>query len=128
MPVIKRKEDMPSLDGLMEGIVREGEGRIGMVLTHVGVVRGTSRNGARVKGVKVRVDETRLSEILAEARKKEGIFYVEAFLREGMLSVGEVLMILAVAGDFRENVIDTLRATLDAIKAQVTTKEELPEE
>ena len=128
MPVIKKKEEMPNLEELTAKIIREDKGQIGMLLTHVGVVRGTSRNGARVKGVKVRVDETRLSEILAEARKKEGIFYVEAFLREGMLSVGEVLMILAVAGDFRENVIDTLRATLDAIKAQVTTKEELPEE
>ena len=128
MPVIKKKEEMPNLEELTAAIIREDKAQIGMLLTHVGVVRGTSRNGARVKGVKVRVDETRLSEILAEARKKEGIFYVEAFLREGMLSVGEVLMILAVAGDFRENVIDTLRATLDAIKAQVTTKEELPEE
>ncbi len=128
MPVVKKKEEMPSLDALMGKIIREGEGRIGMVLTHVGVVRGTSRKGTRIKRVRVKVDEARLSEILTEARKREGIFYVEAFLREGELAVGEVLMILAVAGDFRENVIKALRATLDAIKAQVTSKEELPEE
>ena len=98
-----------------------------MILTHVGVVRASSRNGTPVRGVRIRVNEDKLNEILAQARAQEGIFAVKAFVREGELKVGDKVMVLLVAGDFRENVFRTLRETLDQIKAQVTTKEEIPE-
>ena len=40
------------------------------------------------------------------------------------LAVGDDVMLLAVAGDIRENVIETLRDTLNAIKTTVTAKTE----
>ena len=40
------------------------------------------------------------------------------------LAVGDDVMLLAVAGDIRENVIATLSDTLNAIKATVTSKTE----
>ncbi len=116
---------MPGLDRLVSEFISRAQGRIGMILTHVGVVRASSRKGQAVQRVKVKVDEKRLSEILSAARLRPGIFEVQAYIREGELSVGEILMILIVAGDFRENVLTALKETLDAIKAEVTSKEEL---
>jgi len=108
-------------------LAREGSERVGMILAHVGVVRGFSREGGPVRKVKVRVDHRALEEILRQARQRPGIFAVEAQVNEGELGLGEVLMVLVVAGDFRENVIETLRETLNEIKARVTSKEEVEE-
>ncbi len=127
MPVVRTEQEMPSVDTLINEVIQETGGQIGMILTHVGVVRASSRNGTPVRGVRIRVNEDKLNEILAQARAQEGIFAVKAFVREGELKVGDKVMVLLVAGDFRENVFRTLRETLDQIKAQVTTKEEIPE-
>ncbi len=127
MPVVRTEQEMPSVDILINEVIHETGGQIGMILTHVGVVRASSRNGTPVRGVRIRVNEDKLNEILAQARAQEGIFAVKAFVREGELKVGDKVMVLLVAGDFRENVFRTLRETLDQIKAQVTTKEEIPE-
>ncbi len=99
--------------------------RAGMILFHVGIVRSFSRDGRPVKGVWVKVDRERLEEIITEARQRPGIVAVEVEIFEGKRKVGEPLMVLAVAGDFRENVIKVLSETLDRIKAEVTHKEEL---
>ena len=80
--------------------------KAGMVLIHNGVVRGTSRDGRRVKGLRVAVDRERLARILAEQKKRPGI------------------MLLAVAGDIRETVIAVLADTLNLIKKTVTSKTE----
>ena len=109
---------------IKEILTRPGREKIGMILSHVGIVRGFSRDGTPVNKVKVRVDEKALEEILIRMRQRPGIFAVEVKINEGELSLGEVLMVLVVAGDFRENVINTLKDTLDEIKARVTQKEE----
>ena len=124
MPVLEKNVSMPSLDELIKRLRAEAQGKIGMILTHVGVVRESSRGGHKVSGVKVRADAQKLEEILAKARQMKGISAVEAYLREGTLEVGEILMILVVAGDFRENVFEALRWCLNEIKREVTSKEE----
>ncbi len=128
MPQISREEEK-MVDALLKEVLhRPGKENIGMILTHVGVVRGHSRSGKKVKGVKIRVNQEALKEILDEARKRPGIVAVEVKINEGELRVGDIVMVLVVAGDFRENVINTLTETLNAIKARVTSKEELLEE
>ncbi len=127
MPVVRTEQEMPSVDTLINEVIQKTGGQIGMILTHVGVVRASSRNGTPVRGVRIRVNEDKLNEILAQARAQEGISAVKAFVREGELKVGDQIMLLLVAGDFRENVLRVLGETLDQIKAQVTTKEEIPE-
>lgn len=95
----------------------------GMVLYHNGIVRATSREGQEVTGLEVTVDNDRLEEILAEARAVEGIVDVQVYINSDRpLVVGDDVMFLAVAGDIRENVIDTLSRTLNRIKAEVTSK------
>lgn len=99
---------------------------VGMILTHNGVVRGTSRDGRPVSGIEIRVDREKLDRIISENRARDGIVDVLVELAEEnrFLPVGADVMMLVVAGDIRENVFDTLKTTLDAIKATVTAKTE----
>ena len=99
--------------------------RAGMVLCHNGVVRSTSRDGRKVSGLRVQVDEERLGAILNEARRRPGIVDVQVEIAaECDLALGDDVMLLVVAGDVRENVIATLEETLNAIKTTVTSKTE----
>lgn len=97
----------------------------GMVLCHNGVVRATSRDGRRVSGLRVQVDEKRLEAVLEAARRRPGIVDVQVEIAADRdLSIGDDVMLLVVAGDVRENVIGTLEETLNAIKTTVTSKTE----
>lgn len=98
--------------------------RAGMILCHNGVVRGTSRDGRPVSEVTVRVDWNRLEAILAEIKAMPGIVEVLAHVHEGTLKVGEDVMVVVVAGDFRENVFEAMMLAVNRIKAEVTSKTE----
>ena len=115
-----------SLDSLVDAIKKHPDyDKVGMILCHNGVVRGTSRNGRKVSGIKVAVDHARLKKIIDESRKQPGIveILVEIFENKD-LGIGDNVMYLVVAGDIRENVIMTLQNTLNEIKTTVTAKTE----
>jgi len=97
----------------------------GMILCHNGVVRNTSREGTPVSELIVRTDRQRLKEILSEIQSREGIIEVLAEVREGRLFPGDDIMLVVVAGDFRENVIPALTDAVEAIKSTVTQKKEV---
>ena len=99
--------------------------KAGMVLYHNGVVRSTSRDGRPVTGLRVAVDRQKLESVLTTHRQRPGIVDIQVDIAADQdLMVGDDVMLLAVAGDIRENVIDTLRDTLNAIKTTVTAKTE----
>lgn len=99
--------------------------QVGMILCHNGVVRGTSRDGRPVTGLRVSVNRERLAQVLAKQRSCPGIVDVQVEIAADIdLSVGDDVMLLVVAGDVRENVIQILTDTLNAIKATVTAKTE----
>jgi molybdopterin synthase catalytic subunit len=99
--------------------------QVGMVLCHNGVVRGTSRDGRAVKGLKVAVDHQKLEQIISGQRKIAGIVDIQLEIAEDRdLEVGDDVMLLVVAGDIRENVIKVLTDTLNQIKTTVTEKTE----
>ncbi|MBW1889832.1 MAG: molybdenum cofactor biosynthesis protein MoaE [Deltaproteobacteria bacterium] len=99
--------------------------KAGMILTHNGVVRQTSRDGRPVTGLRVAVDYDKLERIVTQKKQIPGIveILVEIF-DERNLAVGDDVMFLVVAGDIRETVITTLSETLNAIKTMVTKKTE----
>ncbi|MCB2145014.1 MAG: molybdenum cofactor biosynthesis protein MoaE [Deltaproteobacteria bacterium] len=99
--------------------------QVGMILCHNGVVRGTSRDGRTVTGLRVTVDRERLTRVLTEQRARAGIVDVQVEIAADTdLSIGDDVMMLVVAGDIRENVIGVLTDTLNAIKTTVTAKTE----
>ena len=99
--------------------------KAGMVLCHNGVVRATSRDGRKVKGLRVAVDHQKLQKIVGQQKQKEGILDIRVEIAaDRELSVGDDVMLLLVAGDIRENVIAVLTETLNLIKSTVTKKTE----
>ncbi len=97
----------------------------GMILSHNGVVRSTSRDGREVTGLSVKVDNEKLKEVISEHKKRDGIIEILIEIYENQnLSVGDDVMYIIVAGDIRENVINTLKDTLNAVKSTVTSKTE----
>ncbi len=99
--------------------------RVGMVLAHNGVVRGTSRDGRKVSGLKVSVDHEKLVRILEKERQTPGIVDIQIEIAENRdLAVGDDVMVLVVAGDIRDTVITVLERTLNAVKTTVTRKTE----
>lgn len=115
-----------SLTSLMDQIKQHPQfDKAGMVLCHNGVVRGTSRDGRPVKGLRVDVDRTKLEQVLAEHRQRPGIVDILVeIIADRDLQIGDDVMYLVVAGDIRENVIAVLSDTLNAIKSTVTSKTE----
>lgn len=99
--------------------------KVGMVLYHNGVVRQTTREGQEVTGLSLTVDHDKLEQIIAEQKSKPGIVEILVEIEENKdLNVGDDVMYIAVAGDIRENVIETLTTTLNRVKAEVTSKKQ----
>ena len=98
--------------------------RVGMILCHVGVVRGTSRDGRPVSGLDLTVDRDVLAAIVSEQRERPGIVEILVEIQEGSLKVGDEVMFIVVAGDVRDHVIPVLGDTLNAVKNRVTRKTE----
>ena len=115
-----------NLNLLLESIKQDPNyDKVGMILCHKGVVRGTSRDGREVKGLRVAVDHEKLAQILSEQKAIAGIVDIRVQIAEDRdLAVGDDVMLLLVAGDIRENVIAVLTDTLNLIKGTVTKKTE----
>lgn len=99
--------------------------KVGMLLCHNGVVRGTSRDGRKVNGLRVAVDHEQLNRVIETHKTRPGIVEILVEINADKdLQVGDDVMLLVVAGDIRENVTATLSDTLNAIKSTVTQKTE----
>jgi molybdopterin synthase catalytic subunit len=114
-----------TLDDMVKKIkAMPGADSVGMILCHNGIVRGTSRDGRKVTGVEVLADRKKLQDIVNAQKTRPGIFEILVHVNEGELKVGDDLLLIAVAGDIRENVIPVLTDTLNTVKKTVTSKTE----
>jgi len=99
---------------------------VGMVLSHYGMVRGTSRDaGKTVRQVHVTPDYAHIEALCKEFEQYPGIYKIAVDACEGTLYPGDPLLSLVVAGDIREHVKPVLSTLLDRIKAEAVEKEEL---
>lgn len=124
---------VPSMDQWMrEAKCHPDAEKVGMYLTHNGVVRGTARalvrnqekNTGDVTGMTFSYNEEKLSEIVEEVREREGIYYVRVWLNEGELSVGEDIMYVLIGGDIRPHVIEALDHLVGRIKSECVMEKE----
>ena len=116
-----------NINALIDKIkARPDSDRVGMILCHNGVVRGTSRDGAPGRGVRVRADHAAIADVVARQKQRPGIVDILVEVNEGELAVGDDLLTIVVAGDIRDNVIPVLADTLNEIKRLGTKKEEHP--
>jgi molybdopterin synthase catalytic subunit len=93
--------------------------KMGMIASHLGIVRGVSRNGRAVSGIEVVYDHKLIDDIILDIKKLPGIIEVIVDTNEGHLEVGDQILAVAVAGDLRENVF------LNRLKKEASKKKEL---
>ena len=116
---------MPTLNDLVEKIKGNMDtAKVGMIACHNGVVRGTSRAGEPAEYLDIELDSEAWEKVLEEMRLEPGIAAVEAYLFTGRRYVGEDVLLIAVAGDIRENVLPVLEKTLNRLKKEGVRKRE----
>ena len=115
------------LQGMIEQLKNHPESKkIGMIASHLGVVRGTTRGGENVSEIDVGYNYENIDNIINYIKSLAGIVDVLVEVNEGRLRVGEEIMAVAVAGDIRENVFPALVETVDRIKKEASKKREYP--
>ena len=107
--------------------VRQGANpeNLGMILVHNGIVRGTSKSGRPVRGMKLSYDQKRLDSVIPIFKQRAGIAEVRAWINSGDLKVGDNIMLLLVAGRFKTDVLPVFDELLSLIKNEIITEEEV---
>lgn len=106
--------------------------KIGMYLTHTGVVRKSAKAKVRrgesgtkpVSGMFFSYDEEKVESAIAEAMELPGIYYLRVWLASGELGLGDTIMQVLIGGDIRPNVIDGLQKLVGRIKNECVVEEE----
>lgn len=128
------KSVMPSVDAwLKEAKADESAQKVGMYLTHNGVVRETAKAAVRmgekdtkpVKNLRFSSDAKKVSAAVDEALAMEGIYYARVWLAEGLLSVGDDMMLVLIGGDIRPHVVDALQFLVGKIKSECVSETEI---
>ena len=127
------KKESPSMDAwLREARQQENAPKIGMYLTHNGVVRRSAKAQVRfsaedtlpVCGMLFSYDQERVDRIIAETYQMEGIYYIRVWLNSGELEVGDDIMYVLIGGDIRPHVVDALQYLVGRIKNECVTETE----
>ena len=103
----------------------ENSDGIGMIASHLGIVRSFSRKGGDVEAVNVKYNMDVLADVVKDIKAMPGIIEVLVDVNEGHLKVGDELMFVAIGGDIRENVFAALMEAVNNIKDLAVTKEEI---
>ena len=128
------KKEIPSMDSwLREAKAHESAPKIGMYLTHNGIVRQTAkakvRSGAadtkEVTGMLFSYDQAKVDAVIADTYQMDGIYYIRVWLNEGHLTVGDDIMYVLIGGDIRPRVVDALNYLVGRIKNECVTETEL---
>jgi len=116
---------MVDLNRMIQTLKRHPDShKMGMLASHLGVVRGTSLDGRKVSGVKVSFHENIVENIINDIKNMPGIIDVMVEVSGGTLKVGDEIMAVAVGGDTREHVFPALIRAVDRIKAEGSQKSE----
>lgn len=121
----------PSMDKwLKEAKADPAALKVGMFLTHNGVVRETPKakvrqgldDGSLVKGMEFYYDGAMVEEAIKKVYKMDGIYYIKVWLNEGQLQVGDDIMYVLIGGDIRPHVVDALQALVEEVKTKCVTE------
>jgi molybdopterin synthase catalytic subunit len=99
--------------------------KMGMIASHLGVVRENSLTGREVKGIEIAFDRDMIDRIISETNEMQGIYQVMVEVSEGELKVGEEIMAVVVGGDTREHVFPALMEAVNRIKKYGGKKKEI---
>lgn len=126
-------KEKPSVDQWMkEAKADPSAAKIGMYLTHNGIVRQTAKakvrqgdeTAADVTGMYFSYDAEKVQAIIEETYKQEGIYFIRVWLAEGELQVGDDIMYVLIGGDIRPHTIDGLQYLVGRIKSECVVEHE----
>lgn len=124
----------PSMDQwLQEAKKHYSAPRVGMYLSHNGVVRQSARarvrqgdeTAAPVTGMLFSYDQARVDAAIAGAYQLPGIYYIRVWLNEGELTVGDDIMYVLIGGDIRPHVVEALQYLVGRIKSECVSETEI---
>lgn len=127
-------KESPSLDQwLKEAKAHESAPKVGMYLSHNGVVRQSARAAVRqgeetaapVTGMLFSYDPAKVDAAIAEAYRLPGIYYIRVWLNEGELTLGDDIMFVLIGGDIRPHVVDALQTLVGRLKNECVTETEI---
>ena len=133
---MNRNNQLPSMDAWMqEAKKHESAPKIGMYLTHNGIVRQSAKAKVRygqqdtrkVSGMQFAYDEKSVEQAIKETYQLDGIYYIKVWLNEGMLHVGDDIMYVLIGGDIRPHVVDALQYLVGKIKNECVQETEIYE-
>ncbi len=118
---------------LREAKQHESAPKIGMYLTHNGIVRKSARAKVRqgqedtkdVSQMQFSYDQTKVEKVVQETYQLDGIYYIRIWLNEGLLQVGDDIMYVLIGGDIRPHVVDALQYLVGRIKNECVTETEI---
>ena len=128
------KKESPSMDlWLKEAKAHESAPKIGMYLTHNGIVRQSAKAKVRqgdestkpVVAMDFAYDRTKVDAVVEETLQMNGIYYLKVWLNEGLLQVGDDIMYVLIGGDIRPHVVDALEYLLSRIKGECVKETEI---
>jgi molybdopterin synthase catalytic subunit len=131
---MEKQASVPSVDQwLKEAKEDPSASECGMYLIHNGTVRQTARamvrqgadNTEPVTGMVFRRNAEKTDQAVRKAKEMPGIFYVRVWLNEGILTLGDDIMLVLVGGDIRPHVIDALQSLVGTIKNECVIEQEL---
>ena len=123
----------PSMDQwLREAKQHESALKVGMYLSHNGVVRQSARarvrqgdeTAAPVTGMLFSYDQAKVDAAIDAAYQLPGIYYIRVWLNEGELTVGDDIMYVLIGGDIRPHVVEALQYLVGRIKSECVSEEE----
>ena len=127
-------KESPSMDmWLKEAKSHDSSEKVGMYLSHNGVVRETAKAKVRqgekdtkpVRGMYFSYDKEKLDSIIEFAYIIDGIYYIRVWLNEGALNVGDDIMYVLVGGDIRPHVVCALEYLVGRIKNECVEETEI---
>lgn len=128
------KKKLPSMEEwLREAKAHPSADKVGMYLSHNGVVRATAKARVRsgdesaspVCGMLFSYDKKKVDKAVADTYALEGISYVRVWLNEGELKVGDDIMFVLIGGDIRPNVVAALDFLVGALKNHCVSETEI---
>ena len=132
--VLSDKKNVPSMDAWLKEAKKDPDaGKVGIYLTHNGIVRETAKAMARdgeqdtkpVVGMLFSYDKEKVDAAIEKTRQLEGIYYVRVWLNEGSLQVGDDIMYVLIGGDIRSHVVEALNSLVGKLKAECVSETEL---
>lgn len=119
--IIKDKEI--NVKEIIDKIENENIGKIGCIVSFIGVVREMGRNGGRVSKLVYEVynDEAlkRMNKIAEETISKYGVVDVQIYHKTGETAIGEETFYVFVAAKHRKEAFQALMEIVERVKHEV---------